>query len=138
MIKAESGSVVVVRCQDGERLPDVLLELGLQAAGILCGIGMVRDLALGYWDGEKYVEERVEEPVELLSLQGNIGDEEGRPVVHVHVVAGRKGGEAIGGHLLSATVHNTAEIILLPLAGVRLARRREPTGLLGLYPQDGT
>jgi len=37
--------------------------------------------------------------------------------------------------LLSATVHNTAEILLLRLRGVRLSRRREPTGLLGLYPE---
>ena len=135
MIKAESGSVVVVRCQDGERLPEVLLGVGLGAAGLVAGIGMLRDLVLGYWDGEEYVEERVAEPVELLSLQGNLGDEEGKPVLHAHVVAGRKGGEAIGGHLLTATVHNTAEILFLRLPGVRLARRRDPNGLLGLYPE---
>ncbi len=135
MLKVESGSAVVVRCQDGERLPEALIGLGVPAAGILCGIGMLRDLVLGYWDGEKYVEERIGEPVELLSLQGNIGDEGGKPVVHAHAVAGRKGGEAIGGHLLSATVHNTAELVLLSLPGVRLARRRDATGLLGLYPE---
>lgn len=135
MIKAESGSIVVVRCQDGERLPEVLLGVGLGAAGLVAGIGMLRDLVLGYWDGEKYVEERVAEPVELLSLQGNLGDEAGKPVLHAHVVAGRKGGEAIGGHLLSATVHNTAEILFLRLPGVRLARRRGANGLLGLYPE---
>jgi len=96
---------------------------------------MLRELVLGHWDGAQYVEERVGVPAELLSLQGNIGDEDGKPVLHSHVVAGREGGEAIGGHLLSATVHNTAEILLLRLRGVRLSRRREPTGLLGLYPE---
>jgi len=135
MIKANAGSTVVVRCRDGERFPDVLLGLGLTAAGLIAGIGMLRDLVLGYWDGEKYLEERVGEPVELLSLQGNLGDEEGKPVLHAHVVAGREGGEAIGGHLLSATVHNTAEVLLLRLPGVRLSRRHDPTGLLGLYPE---
>lgn len=135
MIKVESGSAVVVRCQDGERLPEVLLGVGVRAAGLVTGIGMVRDLVLGYWDGEKYVEEEIAEPLELLSLQGNLGDEVGKPVLHAHVVAGRKGGEAIGGHLLSATVHNTAEILLLRLPGVRLVRRRDPSGLLGLYPE---
>lgn len=135
MIKVESGSAVVVRCLDGERFPDVLLGLGLTAAGLIAGTGMLRDTVFGYWDGEKYVEERVKEPVELLSLQGNIGEQDGKPVVHAHVVAGQRGGQAVGGHLLAATVHNTAEIVLLRLPGVRLARRRDPTGLLGLYPE---
>lgn len=135
MFRADSGTTVVVRCSDGERLPDAMLGLNVKAAGLIAGIGMLRDLVLGYWDGEKYVEERIEEPVELLSLQGNLGDEEGKPVLHAHVVAGREGGEAIGGHLLSATVHNTAEILLLRLPGVRLSRRRDPTGLLGLHPE---
>lgn len=102
---------------------------------MVAGIGMLRDLVLGYWDGQKYVEERIAEPVELLALQGNHGDEGGKPVLHAHVVAGREGGEAIGGHLLSATVHNTAEVVLLRLPGVRLARRRDATGLLALYPE---
>ncbi len=135
MLKVETGSVVVVRCQDGERLPEVLLRPEWGSLGLVAGIGMVRDLVLGYWDGKKYVEERVGEPVELLSLQGNLGEEGGKPVLHAHVVAAREGGAAIGGHLLSATVHNTAEIVFLRLPGVRLVRRRDPSGLLGLYPE---
>lgn len=135
MLRVDTETTVIVRCQDGERLPDALLGLGLTAAGLVAGIGMVRDLALGYWDGEKYVEERIAEPAELLSLQGNLGDEEGKPVLHAHATVGLRGGRAIGGHLLAATVHNTAEIVLLRLPGVRMRRRRDPTGLLGLYPE---
>lgn len=135
MLKVDSGSVVMVRCQDGERLPEVLLDLGIGSAGLVAGIGMLRGLSLGYWDGETYVEEEIGEPVELLALQGNLGDEKGKPVLHAHIVAGRKGGDAVGGHLLAATVHNTAEILFLKLPGVRLARRRDPNGLLGLHPE---
>jgi len=51
-------------------------------------------------------------------------------------VVGEKGGKALGGHLLSATVHNTVEAVVLGLSGVRLSRKREPTGLLGLYPEE--
>ncbi|RLE29710.1 DNA-binding protein [Candidatus Acetothermia bacterium] len=136
MIKAERGDVVVVRFQDGEQLPEGLERLGLKSAAILGGVGMLRDLVLAYWDGERYLEEPVEEPVELLSLQGNIGDREGEVVVHVHVVAGKRGGAAVGGHLRSATVHNTAELVLLKLTGIRMARKPEPTGLVGLHPES--
>jgi hypothetical protein len=136
MIKAESGNVLVVRFQDGELLPEGLVELGLKAAAILCGVGMLRDLVLAYWDGEKYVEEKVVEPVELLSLSGNIGDKDGETIVHAHVVAGKKGGAAVGGHLRSATVHNTAEVVLMRLPGIRMVRKPEPSGLVGLYPES--
>jgi hypothetical protein len=135
MIKAESGNIVVVRLQDGERLPEALAGLDLKAAAIPSGIGMLRDLVLGYWKGEEYVEETVEEPVELLSFQGNIGERDGEPVVHAHVVGGKPGGAAIGGHLLGATVHNTAELVILRLPGIRMVRKPEPTGLAGLYPE---
>jgi len=49
---------------------------------------------------------------------------------------GREGGGALGAHLMSATVHNTAEIVLAQLPGARLSRREEPTGLFGLYPEE--
>ncbi|MGB9757374.1 MAG: PPC domain-containing DNA-binding protein [Candidatus Bipolaricaulaceae bacterium] len=134
MLKAKSGANLVVRLQDGEKLPDALRDLG--AFGMVaCGVGMLRDLVFGFWDGKRYREERVSEPVELLSLQGNIGEGPEGVVVHLHVVVGREGGAALGGHLLSATVHNTAEILVVEVPGVRLRRRPEPTGLLGLYPE---
>lgn len=124
----------MVRLQDGERLPEALRELGAFGV-VVCGVGMLRDVVFGFWDGKGYREERIAEPVELLSLQGNIGEGPEGVVVHLHVVVGREGGEALGGHLLSATVHNTAELAVLGLPGVRLLRRPEPTGLLGLYPE---
>ncbi|MCS7216920.1 MAG: DUF296 domain-containing protein [Candidatus Bipolaricaulota bacterium] len=134
MLKAQSGANFVVRLQDGERLPDALRELG--AFGVVaCGVGMLRDVVFGFWDGKGYREERISEPVELLSLQGNVGEGPEGVVVHLHVVVGKEGGAAWGGHLLSATVHNTAEVLVVGVPGVRLRRRPEPTGLLGLYPE---
>jgi predicted DNA-binding protein with PD1-like motif len=126
--------VQVVRLQDGEKLPGALHEVGNPAA-VACGIGMVREVVLGYWEGGRYWEERIPEPVELLSLQGTIGEGPEGAVVHLHVVVGKKGGAALGGHLLSATVHNTVEAVVLGLPGLRLRRQPEPTGLLGLYPE---
>lgn len=134
MLKAQSGANLVVRLQDGEKLPEALKGLG-PAGMVACGVGMLREVVLGFWDGRSYREERVAEPVELLSLQGNIGEGPEGLVVHLHVVVGKEGGEALGGHLLSATVHNTAEILVVGVPGMRLLRRPEPSGLLGLYPE---
>lgn len=135
MLVAKSGETVVVRLLDGEKLPEVLKSFSPSAA-VVCGVGMLREVVLGFWEAGKYLEERVSEPVELLSLQGNIGEGPEGVVVHLHVVVGKKGGEALGGHLLSATVHNTVEAVVLGLSGVRLLRKPEPTGLLGLYPEE--
>ncbi|MEN3010236.1 MAG: DUF296 domain-containing protein [Candidatus Bipolaricaulaceae bacterium] len=134
MLKAQSGTNLVVRLQDGERLPDALRELGAQGV-VACGVGMLREVVLGFWEGRGYREERILEPVELLSLQGNVGEGPEGAVVHLHVVVGREDGAAWGGHLLAATVHHTVELLVVEMPGVRLRRRPEPTGLLGLYPE---
>lgn len=135
MLVAKSGEAVVVRLLDGEKLLEALSHLP-QSGAVVCGVGMLREVVLGYWEAGKYLEERIPEPVELLSLQGNIGEGPEGVVVHLHVVVGEKGGKALGGHLLSATVHNTVEALVIRLSGVRLLRKREPTGLLGLYPEE--
>ncbi|NOX45260.1 MAG: DUF296 domain-containing protein [Caldiserica bacterium] len=137
MLKARSGNFLVVRFEDGEVFPDALCDLGIRAGAILGGVGMLRDLVLAYWNGREYVHEPVDEPVELLSLQGNFGERDGEVVIHANVVAGREGGAAVGGHLMRATVHNTAEVIIVELPGVAMERRPEPSGLVGLYPREG-
>jgi predicted DNA-binding protein with PD1-like motif len=43
-------------------------------------------------------------------------------------------GAVRGGHLLGATVTNTAEIVLLLVPGIRLQRLPEKSGLLALFP----
>ncbi len=135
MIKAEHGNELMVRFQDGETLPDGLADLGVESGVIVNGVGMLRDIKLGYWDGKNYVIEKIVEPAELLSLQGNIGRKDGETVVHPHVTVAKKGGAAYGGHLVRATVNNTAEIFIYKLAGIRLVRKLEETGLAGLYPE---
>ncbi len=135
MIKAEHENSMMVRFKDGETLPTGLTELGVKSGVIVNGVGMLRDLELGYWDGSNYVIEKIPEPVELLSLQGNIGVKDGEPVVHAHVAVAKKGGAAYGGHILRATVHNTAEVFIYKFGVIRLLRKMEETGLAGLYPE---
>jgi predicted DNA-binding protein with PD1-like motif len=56
---------------------------------------------------------RVEGPLDLLGLEGNlVPDEDGRVNSHLHIFAAKSSGEAIGGHLLEAEVFATCEIIL--------------------------
>lgn len=135
MIEAGTERDVVVRLMDGEDLVGELLRLPVDAGIVACGIGMLREIELGYWNGEVYEKHSVDEPVELVSLQGTIarlGDER---IVHVHACVGRRDGSALAGHLFSGTVHNTAEIALSLPRGIALERKPEKNGLSGLCPR---
>jgi predicted DNA-binding protein with PD1-like motif len=50
--------------------------------------------------------------VELLSLIGDVAEEEGQPKVHAHVIVGKSDGTAHGGHLQAAFVRPTCELVI--------------------------
>lgn len=134
MIVARGKRQIILRMVDGEDLLSQLLSVSVEGAVIVGGVGMIRDARLGYWNGLAYEEHVVTEPVELLALQGNIALRDGERMAHCHVTIARRDGTATGGHLMAATVANTAEIVLDLLEGITLERRAEPSGLVGLYP----
>jgi hypothetical protein len=78
-------------------------------------IGALSEVELGWfnWEIKKYqTAVALKEQVELLSLIGDIALKDNEPQVHAHMVVGRKDGSAHGGHLLSATVRPTCEIVI--------------------------
>jgi len=94
-------------------------------------IGAFSEVTLGYFDRlqKTYRKIPLKEQVEVLSLTGNIVEKDGRPSLHAHVVVGRADGTAHGGHLLSARVWPTLEMILSEIP-VHLRRAYdEETGL---------
>jgi predicted DNA-binding protein with PD1-like motif len=134
MIRVTNGREAIVRLVDGEDLVQSLLEIDIDSAVIVGAIGMLRALRFGYWNGRTYEEKEIENPVELISMQGTIARSADGRAIHCHVSAAGRDGVVHGGHLLAATVTNTAEIALLLIPGIALDRRRESNGLLGLFP----
>jgi len=135
MIEARTKRDAVVRLMDGEDLLGELRRLSADSAIVVCGIGMLREIELGYWNGEVYEKHHFDTPVELVSLQGTIARSGDERVVHVHACVGKPDGSALAGHLFAGTVHNTAEIGLRLPGGIVLERKVEETGLTGLYPR---
>ena len=91
---------------------------------------------LGYFDRKRnqYREIPVRDQVEVLSLVGDIAQQQDEPRVHAHVVVGTANGETRGGHLLSAHVWPTLELILTE-APAHLRKRSDPeTGLALIAP----
>jgi uncharacterized protein len=80
-----------------------------KAIGALSGV----ELAWFDWEKKKYQTAlKLEEQIELLSLIGDIALKDGEPQVHAHLVIGKPDGSAHGGHLVSATVRPTCELVL--------------------------
>lgn len=85
------------------------------SAASLKAIGALSSVRLGWlsWESKQYEPSVIlDEQVELLSLIGDIALKDKKPVVHAHVVIGKKDGTAHGGHLLEAHVRPTCEVML--------------------------
>lgn len=86
--------------------------------GTLNGIGALKDCELGFYhlDKKEYERKVFPEEAELLSLVGNCSLLENKPFFHIHTVLGASDFSTYGGHLFSAKVAVTAEVIFRPLA----------------------
>ncbi len=88
------------------------------AAAKFYGIGGFRRATLAYYDMEakRYLPIEVDEQVEVVSLIGNVALYRGEPRVHAHCAVGHRDGRMTGGHLLSAIVRPTLELVVEELA----------------------
>lgn len=65
------------------------------------------------WNTKKYeTAAEFKEQIEVLSLIGDVALTDGRPVIHAHLIIGKRDGTAHGGHLLEAYVRPTLEVVL--------------------------
>ncbi len=118
-LKRENG-LVVLRFDKGEdfmgTLTDWLNENSVQSAAVLCGIGMLKDMEIGRYDGREYARKTEPDSCEILSLQGSVSMKEGSPFTHLHVSYADHNFNAVGGHLFSGTVSMTIELVIAPMS----------------------
>lgn len=115
MESAGWGRDLFIRLDPGDELHAslraVVAENGEMSGAVTAGIGRIRDVEFGYLTPNAiYQRKTIAEPVELLSLQGNVAPLDGEPFSHLHLVFSDDEHQVHGGHLFSATVHITAEI----------------------------
>lgn len=117
MKSTNTGNFNFIKLDKGEELIQCLnsfsIEKGVRS-GFLTGIGVLKNVELGYFDLKKnsYDMKLFEGEYELLSLMGNIAISEGKPSPHIHVVLGNKDFNCFGGHLLRGFVGITCEMVL--------------------------
>jgi len=127
MLKGEVGRICFSRLLKDEELTESIKrrveESGIKA-GVFFLIGSLQNVTLGYYDGDKYQTVQINGPLEIASCTGNIAvDEEGKTVVHAHLIVSNSKCEAFGGHLLqNSKVGATAELVIIEAISVYLRR----------------
>ena len=96
-------------------------------------IGAVEDIEIGYYDlaSRAYVFRAEVGPFEVASMDGNVAELDGLPVLHAHATLSRcdETMECIGGHLRRATVALTLEVAMWEITQPLTRRYDEETGL---------
>ncbi|MCD6299388.1 MAG: DUF296 domain-containing protein [Thermoplasmata archaeon] len=137
MQSRDNGNAVVAKFTEGnaiENLEGLAEKQGIDSAVIVSGIGMLKNAVIGYFNGKEYITEKLDEPAELVSMQGNIGrDAEGNVICHIHVALAPSDHRLVGGHLLGGEVNVVNEIVLERLDGIKITRRKNADGLMEMY-----
>ncbi|MEO0076920.1 MAG: PPC domain-containing DNA-binding protein [candidate division WOR-3 bacterium] len=100
-------------------------------SGFLMGIGTGKEITLGYYDTAKksYHQRHFPDEYEFASLIGNISYLGKEPVVHIHCTIGPIDFTTYCGHLFSAKVGATCEIVITAF-DKKIIRKADPgTGL---------
>ncbi|MFZ0831214.1 MAG: PPC domain-containing DNA-binding protein [Thermoplasmata archaeon] len=137
MQAVSEGNRWMLRLEQGQdlfaTLSDIAREHNIRAAAVVSGIGMLKDVGIGYWNGSEYVRKDLAEPHELVGLHGSIAEADG-PSIHLHAALAAPGHELVGGHLMRGTVWVLNEILLETFPGRVFGRPIDET--LGLRKLD--
>jgi predicted DNA-binding protein with PD1-like motif len=107
-------------------------------AAQITAIGALSDVLLQYfdWDKKEYQGIPIREQVEVASMIGDVAQApSGEPALHVHMVAGKRDGTAVAGHLARAHVRPTLEVIINE-SPAHLHKKKDPDSGLPLIRLD--
>ena len=131
------GSHIIARFDRGEELLACLKELALKEnirLASVSALGAVDDFTVGVYkvDEKKYYSNHFRGAFEIVSLTGTITTMDGQVYHHLHMSAGDDAGRVFGGHLNSARISATCELVIDVIDGV-VERRKDPAVGLNLF-----
>ncbi len=127
----------LLRLEKGELFADTLsnyvTDQNIRGAW-LQGLGAAMWAEVGYYDLDQkaYQWKRLEGPLEITGLQGNVAWQGDKPVLHVHATFSDKSMLAFGGHLKDMEIAGTCEVFLHRWYGDELSRSLDDTTGLNL------
>lgn len=117
MVYQVDGNTIVLVLEQGEDIIEAVTDLVREQNGkfgTVSGIGACDDVELNFYNLETktYEKKEIKEPLELISLLGNISHIDEKPFAHLHATFGTNQYETLSGHLTKAVVSATAEIVI--------------------------
>lgn len=111
------GQHIVLVLEQGEDIVEHVTAIAQQQNGkfgTVSGIGACQGVELNFYNLEtqSYETREVQEPLELISLLGNISHVDDKPFAHLHATFGTNQYQTLSGHLTKAIVSATAEIVI--------------------------
>lgn len=134
MKQIKTNNAMIAVLDRGEELHDQLSDLtqneGLEAAW-LSGLGGAMKVTLGFYNIETkaYQWQEFNEPLEIVSLTGNLSLKNGKPFWHIHGVFSGANYQAISGHVKELVIGLTGELYITPLDAGLVRSLNETTGL---------
>lgn len=131
-IPSPASSLLIL--EKGEELHRSLFEFASEqmlTSAWLAGIGGASSVTLGFYDpsARQYEWKTYSEPLEIVSLTGNLSVVDNEPFWHVHGVFSGKDFTAISGHVKELTIGLTGELHITPLATPITRSYDDTTGL---------
>jgi len=135
MKRHDSHSSILLILERGEELQESLQTFALGSSGLesawLTGLGGAMSATLGFYDftAKSYVWKTFDEPLEIVSLTGNLSFVDGKPFWHIHGVFSDKNFATVGGHVKELTIGLTGELYITPLSMSLNRQGDDTTGL---------
>ena len=134
MESKKSDNYLVIRLEKNEEIITALRKAfvaeGIKG-GFFYGLGVGKQLELGYYDADKrsYTKKKFPGEYEFTSFAGNISRFENELIIHCHVTITDPDFNAFGGHLFAGMVPATLEVIVFPFSEDLMRIEDKNTGL---------
>ncbi|HLS52530.1 MAG TPA: PPC domain-containing DNA-binding protein [Tissierellaceae bacterium] len=124
----------LVRLERGEEIVESIEKLAKKEnirLGKVSGIGAVNKATIGLFkaDTKEYKSTELTGDMEIVNLTGNISEMDGEVYLHLHIALGDDKYNLYGGHLNSATISVTGELIIDVMEGQVDREYNEEIGL---------
>lgn len=135
----KDNNTIVLVLEKGEDIVSSVTHIADQQNGkfgSVSGIGACDSVTLNFYNlkSQEYESKDMNEPLELISLLGNISHIDDKPFAHLHATFGTQKYETLSGHLTKAIVSATAEIVITMTSLDINRKRNSEIGLNLLNP----
>lgn len=130
------GNEIFLKLEKGDEilpsLESVATEFHISSGEIIWGVGMIRKLQVGYFNGKEYEKEIFENALEVVSFHGSIAENE--PRFHIHASCAGQDHGVVGGHLFGGFADPLMEIRVRKFDRIHAVRKDNPkSGLRELF-----